>query len=125
MAQWMVPGVIIFYNSQAIRGEDGRAVAQWMVHGIIIIVILKLSEGRMVGQWLNGWFQVSIVTIFYGYQKRAQKSLCEFICNVHIIDLGEGFSPLHVHAPNPAALTGERNHVFTTGITIGIWCTSW
>jgi len=28
-----------------------------------------------------------------------------------------GYSPLHVHAPNPSALTGERTHVFTTGHT--------
>ncbi|XP_023331975.1 ecdysone-induced protein 74EF isoform X1 [Eurytemora carolleeae] len=31
---------------------------------------------------------------------------------------GEGLgriSPLHVHAPNPAQLTGQRTHVFTTG----------
>jgi len=28
---------------------------------------------------------------------------------------GDGFSPLHIHAPNPAHLTGQRTHVFTTG----------
>ena len=38
--------------------------------------------------------------------------------NKRILYLGEGLgriSPLHVHAPNPAQLTGQRTHVFTTG----------